>query len=276
MTDFEKSINRNMTQDKFETIRRHVYGDGGNTFSYNYGAVSSWFTWHRDKSGKIAKADPPDHRFVGGQWKSVYDGSIENWNDWFASKLTTDIIFLGLNMSGEGKMDLDLKGERIPYFQNARGHGKIVDTFFDTMAEGGYFTDIIKPDKRINEEILRINEKRLKQNKTPFSFSDGAVVKRIISKRPDILKDHIQIFKDELLFIGADKPLLIVFEDLKNENKGDISWILKQEGLGKKFIDERFHAIVKIMHYSSYPPGSFYEGWKNDTREKLKKYINIP
>jgi hypothetical protein len=36
-------------------------------------------------------------------------------------------------------------GNRIPYFQNARGHKFIVETFSGTEAEGGYFTDIIIP-----------------------------------------------------------------------------------------------------------------------------------
>jgi hypothetical protein len=202
---------------------------------------------------------------VGRRWRSIYDGSIENWNDWLASKITTDIIFLGLNMSGDGKMELDLNGNRIPYFQNARGHGKIVNTFFNTAAEGAYFTDIIKPDKRILENV-----------ENP---SNGGQVKKFIAKTQlgrECLKDHIQLFKEELNFIGAVKPLLIVFEDKKTETEGDISWILKQEGLGKNFLDERFYAVVKIMHYSSFPKGSFYEGFKNDTRQKLKEYITIP
>jgi hypothetical protein len=260
MTNFEKSIKREMTQKKYDAIREHVYGDGKNTFDYIYGAVSSWFIWNRDKNNNLASAIPPDHRFVGGRWKSIYDGSIENWSDWLASKITTDIVFLGLNMSGDGKMELDLNGKRIPYFQNARGHGKIVDTFFNTKAEGAYFTDIIKPDKRILENV-----------ENP---SKGDLVKKFIAKTElgrKCLKDHIQIFKEELEYIGAVKPLLIVFEDLKHEKEGDISWILKQEGLSSKFL-----AIVKIMHYSSFPKGSFYEGFKNDTRQKLKDFITIP
>jgi len=35
MTDFEKTIKREMTREKFSEIRDHVYGDGNNTFNGN-------------------------------------------------------------------------------------------------------------------------------------------------------------------------------------------------------------------------------------------------
>ena len=53
MTDFEKTIKREMTRDKFLKIRDHVYGDGKNTYDYTYGQVASWLTWNRDEKGKI-------------------------------------------------------------------------------------------------------------------------------------------------------------------------------------------------------------------------------
>jgi len=268
MTNFEKKINREMTHEKFREICDHVYGDGANTWSYTYGQVSSWFTWNRDAKGKIASASlftdgdgkikkaPPDYTKRG----QYYDGPIYDWDhEKFSAegkyhpKITTDIVFVGMNMSGEGKP------HPLPFlFQNARGHRRIVKTFFDTSAEGGYFTDIIKPDKRVNAEI----------KKSGGSFTNAAHVMRIIKKRPDIRKDHFGLFKKELEFIGAAKPLLIVFGN-------DAAWLV-DKGLEENHLERSwFHEVVKIQHYASYIKGGD-EAWKNDTRQKLKPYITIP
>jgi len=263
MTNFEKSIKRTMTCEKFNKIRNHVYGDKENTFEYTYGDVASWLTWNRDENGQIASVEPPTPEYTKG--RHIFDGPIADWEKnklpGFASKLTTDIVFVGLNMSGNGKPFVDSAGNKWPKFQNARGHKRIINTFFNTAAEGAYFTDIIKPDKRFLDKL--------------GNPANSKEVKKIISKRPDVLKEHIQIFKDELDYIGAVKPLLIVLEDIKNISPGDISWILEQEGFGKKFLDERFHAVVKITHYAGYPKGGD-EGYKNDIRQKLAPYITIP
>ena len=269
MTVFEKSIKREMTYEKFRQIRDHVYGDGKNTWSYTYGQVSSWFTWNRDTQGKIASAD----RFTDedGKTKPVpadytekrqyYDGPIYDWDrekfsaeGKFHPKITTDIVFVGLNMSGEGKP------HPLPFlYQNARGHPRIVKAFFGTAAEGGYFTDIIKPDKRINDAII----------KTGGDFSKAADVMRVIKKdQTGILKAHFDLFKAELRFIGAAKPLLIVFG-----NNAD--WLVNK-GFEKNHLEKSsFHKVVKFQHYGSYPAGGD-EAWINDIREKLKPYITIP
>jgi len=250
MTDFEKSIKREMTREKFLEIRDHVYGDGKNTFDNTYGQVSSWLTWNRDENGQILSVPPPSINLT--KRRSYYDGPIDNWEQdklpEFSRRITTDIVFIGLNMAGDGK----------PWpnwftFQNARGHPRIVKTFFNTAAEGAYFTDIIKPDKRLLDNI----EKK----------TNSREVMRYIAARRDILKEHIRLFKEELDFIGAVKPLLIVFGN-------DAEWILEQ-GMDNYFLSKRFHAIVKIMFYGAYPRGGD-EGYKNDTRRKLKFYITIP
>jgi hypothetical protein len=253
MTDFEKSIKREMTREKYEEIRDHVYGDGKNIFNYRYGDVASWLTWNRKENGQIASAPPPDRRFIAKG--SIFDGPIEEWDDRFASKITTAIVFLGLNMSGDGKQMVDLQGKRIPYFQNARGHQFIVETFSGTEAEGGYFTDIIKPDKRLMDDKEVIPAK-------------AQTVMQKLEGNPSILKDHILLFKKELDFIGAVKPLLIVFGPKVNK-------IIKQ-GLDDNFLKERFHAVVEIYHYAYYYIQGGLEGYINDTRQKLKRYITIP
>jgi hypothetical protein len=253
MTDFEKkTIKREMTREKFLEIRDHIYGDG-NTFNYTYGQVSSWLTWNRNKNGKISNKPPPFVEFT--QRGHYYDGPIDNWDHdkllpvecQFSSRITTDIVFIGLNMSGNGTP------ADWPSFQNARGHRRIVETFFGTAAEGAYFTDIIKPDKRFLNNV-----------ETP---ANSAEVMRIIKARRDVLKEHINLFKSELDFIGAVNPLLVVFGN-------DANWILEQ-GMGNYYLTKKFYAIVNILHYGAYPNGGD-EGYKNGTRRKLKTYITIP
>ena len=253
-TAFEKSIKHEMTREKYEGIRDHVYGDGKNTFNYTYGDVSSWFTWNRDGNGQMAKVRPPAPEYTHRNHK--FDGPIADWKEndspEFASRITTDIVFAGLNMSGTGKPFIDSAGNNWPRFQNARGHRRIVDTFFNTAAEGAYFTDLIKPDKRFLSKVGKP--------------ANGAEVMRIVRAQPDVLKEHIHLFKKELDFIGAKKPLLIVFG-------AQADWILRR-GLDKNFLENRFHAIVRIMHYSGYPAGGD-EGYKKETRQKLASYITI-
>jgi len=246
MKEFEKSIKRKMTPEKFVEIRDEKYSDDENFYGLTYGDVSSWLTWNRE-NGEIAKLPLPDEFRKGDYW----DGPIENWDEEkpqdISSKLTTDIIFLGLNMSGKGMMP-----PGSPSFQNARGVKRIVETFYNTFAEGGYFTDIIKPDKRF-----------LKMVKKP---ADSREFIRIVKAQPDVLKEHIRLFKEELVFIGADKPLLIVFG-------GDAEWALLQE-TDDNFRKERFLDIVKIWHYTWRWTSD--KKYINDTRSKLARYITIP
>jgi hypothetical protein len=251
MKEFEKSIKRKMTPEKFVDIRDKKYSDDENfyglTYGLTYGDVSSWLTWNRE-NGEIAKVLPLPEEFGRGDY---WDGPIDKWDEEkpqdISSKLTTDIIFLGLNMSGNGMMP-----DGSPSFQNARGVKRIVETFSNTVAEGGYFTDIIKPDKRFLEMV-----------KNP---ADSREFIRIVKAQPDVLKEHIRLFIEELDFIGADKPLLIVFG-------GDAEWALLQE-TDDNFRKERFLDIVKIWHYAWQYTSD--EKYINDTRSKLARYITIP
>jgi hypothetical protein len=262
MTSFEQSIKRDMTRGKFLEIRGHVYGDGKNTFKYTYGAVASWFAWNRDGQGRIANVQPPSGEWGLAAGGHYYDGPL----DWdqdialpaeqrFSSRLTTDIVFAGLNMSGDGGDSGNVNS--FTPFQNARGHRRIVKTFFGTQAEGGYFTDIIKPDSRII--------KMVRENNAQMAESDKVL--KVLKAYPGILREHIRLFKEELDFIGAKKPLLIVFG-------GGAKWVL-DEGCDAGFLRTRFRAVVQILHYASYPRGGD-EGYKIDTSIKLKDYIEIP
>ena len=252
---FEKSIKREMTRDKFVEIRDHVYGDGINTFNYTYGEVSSWLTWNRNENGQIASVQPPTAEYTHRGHK--YDGPIDKWDQdklpGFASRITTDVVFVGLNMAGDGTPFKDSAGNIWTSFQNARGHRKIVHTFFNTAAEGAYFTDIIKPDKRFLNNI--------------GNPANSTEVMQIVGARRDVLNDHIRLFIKELDFIGAVKPLLIVFGS-------QAAWILNQ-GMDNNFRKKRFSDIVEIWHYAFVNKGGD-EGYKEDTRRKLAPYIMIP
>jgi len=264
MTGFE--IKREMTREKFLAIRDYKYGGENDTFfGYTYGNVSSWLTWNRDENGGIVKGNIPEDysiEFKDAIKKNVrkghfWDDPIDDWDKdkllppdrQITRRITTDIVFIGLNMSADGK---PIPG---PSFQNARGHKRIVKTFFGTEAEGAYFTDIIKSDKRFLDDVGKP--------------ADSQEVIRIIKAKPDVLKEHIRLFKKELDDIGAVKPLLIIF--------GNDAFNLFMEGTDKYFREERFHAVLKIGHYSlanAILGGD--EGYKNDTINRLADYITIP
>jgi hypothetical protein len=254
MTDFEQNIKRNVDQVLFKEIRDHKYGNGENTFNYTYGQVASWLTWNRNNTGKLK-----------GQARNTldwWDGGLGLSKDrQFLERLTTDIVFVGLNMSRNGRPE-----PGSPLFNNARGVRRIINTFINTKAEGGYFTDIIKPDRRI---LNKLEEK-----------GKAAKVRKILDEYPEILKEHIRIFKDELNFIGSVEPLLIVF--------GDDAYYFLEQGFkygifkANEFIQtqkiktpSREQAIIKIWHYSNETRKKEYE-YINHTSDKLAKYITIP
>jgi len=257
MTDLKKTIKREMTREKFERIRDHHYCENHKyIYDFTYGQVSSWLTWKRDKKGKVLpnveRKDVPDKKWI--QNGHIYEGRIDEWDlcKSFSKKITTNIVFIGLNMSGDGK-----PSPENPCFQNARGHRRIFNTFFGTAAEGAYFTDIIKPDRRIKpkkgETLAKSNQvmEIIRKQKDP--------------QKNDILKDHIRLFEEELKFIGAVEPLLIVFG-------GGAEWVLRQ-GIYNNFFTRKFHAIVVIKHYAHRFKKDIE--YKKDTVDKLMPYIAI-
>jgi hypothetical protein len=257
MTDFEKFIEpkRGMTREKFEEILKREYGGYGYIYKYTYGDVASWFAWNRDENDKNKINILPEDK--SQEKNNIYDGDIYNWDKEKLSIITTDIVFIGLNMSADGKPLYEDSPEDF-WFQNARRYEKIVHTFFNTKAEGAYFTDILKPDKRL-------------PNKKGKS-SDSSEVMKIIKSQTgnEIVKDHLHLFKKELGDIGAKKPLLIVFG-------GGAEWIINQ-GIKNGILKESdFYAKVKIIHYTYRFRGfNDIKKYRNDTRERLKDYITIP
>jgi len=257
MTNFEKTIRRNVTKEHFINIINKQYGDGKNTFDYKYGDVSSWFTWARDNQGKFLLYRIFDKYFIDFNEKEWVENNkifgetqpdIEN----IIKKLTTDILFVGLNISETGKPP-----ESWPPFTNTRHHKNLVKLFLDTEAEGAYFTDIIKPDERIIKEIT-------KRSKT---MSDGNEIRKIVEEKSEILKEHFDIFKEELKFIGAEKPLLIVF--------GSVARGIMEIGFKKYLNKEQFQKdIIYIPHYQ--PRIGGFKAFAKDASDKVKTYLTIP
>jgi hypothetical protein len=140
ITEFEQAIKRNVTRELFMKIRDQRYDDGINTYDYTYGNVASWITWNRDANGNLSGHEAVSH----------WDDSPLDWDKdaglplehRFSGRLTTGVVFVGLNMSGDG--GADGSAHNYPPFCNARGHKNIFNVFRNTAAEGGYFTDIIK------------------------------------------------------------------------------------------------------------------------------------
>lgn len=251
MTDFENNIKRNVSKKHFFNIMNEKYGDGTNTWDYTYGDVSSWFSWIRDEQERFFKHSEERLYFIDYNKKEWEKKKPVFWEDHpyfekFLKRLATDILFLGENMAGDGTPP------DWPPFTVARHHKNIIRLFIDTAAEGAYFTDLIKPDKRFLNKIGKP--------------SNGEEVRRIVEKNQEILKEHFDIFKAELKFIGVEKPLLVIF--------GDAVEYIMNIGINEGYIKkEDFIDIIKIKHYSKVM--NFYK-YAEDTSVKLKDYLTIP
>jgi hypothetical protein len=277
MTNFEKEIDskRGMSRKKFEEILKQHYGEGKYLYNktYTYGDVSSFLTWNRDENNKdkIKILDKKLYKNILTQRADqINNGDIYNWDQKKLEVITTKIVFVGLNMSADGKPLTSKYKGTLPedfWFQNARRHEAIIRTFAGTKAEGAYFTDIIKPDKRIHDALKKIDKKN----------ADSSAVMKIIRDKRCILEDHLRLFNEELDLIVADKPLLIVFGN-------GAEWCLKQgfkkNKQNESILDEsRFHddVKVKIYHYAYYSrlEGRFEE-YRDKVREQISTYITIP
>jgi hypothetical protein len=255
MTEFEKSIKRNVTREHFFEILKKRYGDGNNIWDHAYGDTSSWLTWIRDSTDRFLM-----HRQVS---KCFMDYDDIEWQKnpkpefWealpdlgnYLKRLTTDIVFAGLNMPGTGTPP------DWPPFSNARHSKKIIKLFIDTAAEGAYFTDIIKPDKRLGKNDL----------------ANGRAVMKYVLQNQEILKEQLRLFKNELdcIKVNDEKPLLVPFGNGAAE-------ILKK-GFEYGYLEKNlFRDVIicpNIWHYDNYK--GIYK-YAEDTSRKLACYITIP
>lgn len=134
--------------------------------------------------------------------------------------LNPNVIFVGLNISKPIKPFGNF------HSNSSRSHDyKIRYALKDTIFWGSYMTDIIKD----------------------FEEKTSGKVMKFIRKNPSFVEENIKTFEEELLFIGSNNPIIIVF--------GNKCYEILNKYLNK-------YKIYKVSHYSS-----------NISKEKLRMQI---
>lgn len=165
-----------------------------------YGLVSSWAIWER--AGSTVKSNTESM-----EW--VRDPNL-------LSKLNTGFVFVGMNASSThgdqgGHYDEPWSNFHSGYaYQNDY---KLRYALQDTRYWGSYITDVIKR----------------------YSEVDSSKVASYLKKHPEVVRDNIQEFKQELSYLGGN-PVLVAM--------GDKSYQILNNYLSKDY------KVVKIKHYS--------------------------
>ena len=95
--------------------------------------------------------------------------------------------------------------------------------------------------------------------------SEGEKVYKIVKDdKGTILKEHFSLFKNELDYIGAKKPLLITF--------GGAAAGILEKGFDRGYLKKNDYHIKNIAHYSNASFDAIAKNWN----EKLKEFITIP
>ncbi len=161
-----------------------------------YGKVASWAIWA--EVGATPKSNVGDLTLL--ELPEIY------------KFLNPDYVFVGLNVSGDGATD-------IPDWSNFHsGSGRHHDyklryALKDTPYWGAYLTDIIK----LHADV------------------DGGNVMKYIRQNPQVLRDNIKSFEEEIGYLGKD-PVLVAM--------GDKVYNILYDNLGDKY------KIVPVKHYS--------------------------
>ena len=168
-----------------------------NNIKDKYGYYSSWAVWANQ--GERPKSN------IGEL--SVLDPAI---NENLLSVLNPNVVFVGLNISG------DIKTPLANFHSKDSGamDFKIRYAFKNSPYWGGYMTDIIKGLKE----------------------KDSVEVKKYLRENKDIERQNVKRFHQELMDIGASKPTLIAFGKVAHE-------VLKRN------LNDEFK-IIGIDHYS--------------------------
>ena len=173
--------------------------DKFNFIKDKYGYYASWAVWANQ--GERPKSN------IGEL--SVLDPAI---NENLLSVLNPNVVFVGLNISG------DIKTPLANFHSKDSGamDFKIRYAFKNSPYWGGYMTDIIKDLEEINsgkvEKFLRANE--------------------------EIERQNVEKFRQELMDIGASNPTLIAF--------GNATFKVLKRNLKNEF------NILKIYHYAHF------------------------
>lgn len=167
------------------------------TMKKNYGKVASWAVWA--EQGATPKSNVGD--------LSVFERSD------ILNIINPGYVFVGLNVAGTGEV-LDL-----PIWSNfhsdyhTHNDYKLRYALKGTPYWGAYITDIIKR----------------------HSDSNGEDVMKFLKNNPDVLRDNIRSFKEEIRCLGT-KPVLIAM--------GGKAHRILSENLNAEY------TIVPIKHYS--------------------------
>ena len=167
-----------------------------------YGHVASWAVWK--EVGETPKSNMGDLNILDPQ---------QNPN--LLSQLKPDVFFVGLNISmnlSDGKpfRNFHPAGSRARYAQDYKTRFALKDT----ELWGGYMTDIIKKHEELHSQS----------------------VVRYLKKNPNVEKQNIEIFLEELKDIGTENPTIIAF--------GNAAYSILTRHLKIEY------KILKVYHYS--------------------------
>ena len=170
-----------------------------NRIKEKYQYYASWAVW--------AEGEMPMHN-VGDL--SVLDPTF---NKQLLEQLNPNIVLVALNIAAA---DIEEPwGNFHSEWHHAQDY-KIRHVMRDTPLWGAYMTDIIKD----HPELVASN------------------VEKFLGRNPDVEREHVESFKQELTDIGAEKPKLIAF--------GNVVYNILTRNLGNEF------KIFRIRHYSHF------------------------
>lgn len=139
-----------------------------------YGNIGSWAVWAaQDRDGR-PKSNVGDMNALNPEKNGKLLGLLK-----------PNIVMVGLNMSGELKADLPFRNFHSPG-PRANDH-KLRYVFTGTEYWGAYMTDFIKNHNEV----------------------DSGKVIDYLKNHPEVINENLKAFREEMKFIGADKPLII-------------------------------------------------------------------
>jgi len=182
-----------------------------------YGKVASWAVW--EKAGEKPKSNI-----------SNMDILNISKNPLTLRILRTDVVMVALNFAREVEMN-----EPFLNFHDSNPHGqdyKIRFAFDGTKYYGAYMTDIIKDFPMLSSKDVL---KHLKNN-------------------PEEITNQINAFKEELEFIGGNKPIILAF--------GKDAFNILNQNMDRADYSE----LISLTHYSHQISK---ENYRIDTHEKI-------